>query len=356
MEVGEKMAAFNGDSSQPQEVIPDMTADTAEKKSESNNMEMAKNNASDNPKTTNKKQILLTVPTEVLENIASFTGPKDLLNLRLANREVAERTFDAFANVFLETFNWDFERPERNLEWVGLLKLNSRFALGVKHLNVGIPPQWSRNNQFTNGMRMLQNLRSLKLAHGIWLAPWTPSVIFPRLEEFFVAFTKIDYRLAIYFIQAHTASLKSVVFRFAALSASDTGGKAAWLQVLDSCKALRPEAILKISAPMLPGSNTLVYFSPPLREFNPNIHPLDFFVEGKFCNYGITYSTRPGNLQMSLDFMIRHYKELGTEEEQREYGGGSKLIASDTDDDSEEEEDEDDSEEEEDDSEDEDEN
>lgn len=59
---------------------------------------MTKSIASDPPTTSDKKNTLLTIPTEILEKIASFADPKDLLNLRLANKEVAERTIDAFTN------------------------------------------------------------------------------------------------------------------------------------------------------------------------------------------------------------------------------------------------------------------
>lgn len=44
---------------------------------------------------------LTTLPTEIVEKIALCLSPEDLLQFRLSNTKLAEKSFDAFTAYFL---------------------------------------------------------------------------------------------------------------------------------------------------------------------------------------------------------------------------------------------------------------
>lgn len=192
---------------------------------------------------------------------------------------------------------------------------------------------------FADGTGMLQSLRSLTLDHSIGPAIFNPPVILPKLERFAVVYSHgFDHRLAVQFIESHTATLNSVLFTDVYLSISDVDDKAPGLLLLESARALCSEALIEISTPAILEKMAYVSFSPPPKEFDSEADPLDVFIGVKDCLESLHYSTKPSKLQASLDFMIGNYKELITEQEEFEYGAASGV---DSDEDEEEEEDED---------------
>ncbi|KAE9993898.1 hypothetical protein EG327_002521 [Venturia inaequalis] len=330
MEVDGKMEDFNGDSHQLRQAAPNNTAiaaatETRLKKFELVDKEMSDSIASGTAATSNKKNTILTIPTEILEKIALFLEPKDLLNFRLANKELAERSFDAFAGEFLNTLYWRFRSPWALEQRISELKLSPKFGPAVKHLIVFLLCVFRKglNGDLADGAGMFRNLRSLTLNGCYEIYEVDTSVKFPQLERLiFVDFPRFDGQSAVALIKAHTASLNSVLFKKLNLCSYGSEEKTSWPRFLGAVRALRAEVLLEVSAPSIhrPGING-VSFSPPPKDFDPERDPLDVFIGVKHGVGGLHYSTKPGRLSVSIDFMIRNYKVLETVEEAMRYGG-----------------------------------
>ncbi|QDS74893.1 hypothetical protein FKW77_003730 [Venturia effusa] len=346
MEFGEEMADSHGASEQARQFTPFTTTDAGRAlPSISGQSQLGHKEASlqsrsfydmtgtsnlDSDETTGKNHTLLTIPTEILEHIASSCNPKGLLNLRLTNKKVAKRTSDAFLNQFLKCMYWS-PHTSRNplVERIDALKLNPKFAPAVKQLTVCLGHTYNDfvYDDFANGVAMLQNLRSLTLDRSFGSYAVKAPITVPQLEVLAVTNCYgVDCRLAVALIASHTASLRSILFKNVSLSCYGLQDKSAWPKILEAVRLLRADVLLEISVPCtthyLEIWGVLVFFvvfSPPPKVFDPERHPLHVFIGEKHGWVGVHYSTIPGELQTSLDFMLRNYKELTPGDEEFEY-------------------------------------
>lgn len=199
----------------------------------------------------------------------------------------------------MNTLSWDSEEPKRFLNKIGGLKLNPKFAPAVKYLTVSLCATVDSDpvyKNFAGGVGMLQSLRSLTLDGFFGPIPLDLSISLPKLEEFAVTDSyTFDYQLAVYFIDAHTANLKSVLFKNVDLFG--TNDNKAWLQMLEAVHALRSEAVLEISLPSIQEETSYVSFSPPPEDFDLETHPLEVFIGEKQGAHGLHYSIKSGKLQ-----------------------------------------------------------
>lgn len=299
----------------------------------------------DTLKAPEKKHSLLTIPTEILEKIASFSDSKDILNLRLANKEVAERTFDAFAADFLNRLHISI--PRTYVQIMSGFQLSPKFAPAVKHLTVslfGIDDEDSLMEDFAGDAGMLQNLRSLTIHWCSWRYRAHISIKLPQLERLAVENCyRLDCQIVVALIEDHKTSLKSVFIKNMDLYRYGIKEKPLWFEILDAARTLRPEAQLEVSLPRV-GSRSMpsafVTFSPLPEAFDPEIDPLDIFIGDKHNLPGLHYSTKPGHLQVSIDFMMLNYKVLYNSEDAARYGAHGYIVES-TEDEEEDDEDED---------------
>lgn len=287
---------------------------------------MSDSTASGTAATSNEKNTILTIPTEILEKIALFLEPKDLLNLRLANKELAERSFDAFASEFLNTFHWRFRSLWALEQRISGLKLSPKFGPAVKHLTVSLESLSSYapiNGDLLDDAGMLRNLRTLTLDGSCGGYKVDISVKFPQLERLvFAGFHLFDDQSALALIKAHIASLNSVLFKKLNMLGCGSERKTTWPRFLGAVRALRAEFLLEVSEPSSIYRLGIYYvsLSPPPEDFDPERDPLDVFIGMKHDVGGLHYSTKPGKLSVSIDFMIRNYKVLETFEERERYG------------------------------------
>lgn len=104
---------------------------------------------------------LLTIPTELTENIAKLLSLKDLLNLRLSNYELATRTFDAFADICLTNVVWNHNGagPERMVRG---LRIRPSFSIRVKQLKIDLAESVKDHSyQLRKSLPTIQTLRNL---------------------------------------------------------------------------------------------------------------------------------------------------------------------------------------------------
>lgn len=88
--------------------------------------------------TATSKHTILTIPTEMTERIASFLEPKDLLNLRRSNYEIATRSFKGFVDQFVKGTSIRFGRVRNNAEiTMAGIKSNLHLAQRIQSLTVG---------------------------------------------------------------------------------------------------------------------------------------------------------------------------------------------------------------------------
>lgn len=108
-------------------------------------------------------------PNDLTEAIAMALDEPNLLSLRLANKEVADRTVKAFAANYLTNMTWQFGYMNGvfGINGAEILELRPEFALHVKDLCLRCRPNLmyptamfgTVDEQFSR----LQNLRTLRL-------------------------------------------------------------------------------------------------------------------------------------------------------------------------------------------------
>jgi hypothetical protein len=315
---------------------------------------MASNDAS--ATAADSKHTVLTIPTEIVELIALFLEPEDLIKFRLSNYEIATKTFQAFIDKFVKDLTFIFQygfgsagqfvqnAPNKMAE----LKDWPQFAHRVQSLTLrymDLKP--GMDKQMPTHVGLLNNLRSLCLS---WVSveynshSYCPErflkLPMPHLEIF-----EIDHGMGIKahclsdLISNHRKTFKSV--QLLSVCVDDREGTGEWDKILEDLKSLcsdatvvisRPFAYLNLDESLFPDMPEDRYYDHRLGvSFTPTEDDEDAnavrVVKGRLDGLkketkGLHYFSQPGHLQRALSCMQRNYKELIKRSERDTAGAG----------------------------------
>lgn len=272
------------------------------------------------------KHTLLTIPTELTEKIAWFTPPSDLLNLRLVNKELADRTVDAFTGVFLEKREWSVydEFLMKKLEY---LETEPKFALSIKHLSLVFDctqgcadSETPRSDRLVEIINSLLNLRSIAL-DGVYDCDTgykfaLKKIRLPGLET--LVFNNCQIHPNIFpvsdLLNNHNQTLKSVIMRDLEVMDYTKDKPKTWINLLQAATTLHNESIVEIVNPIL---ETHAWNGPTIYiAFFPHSDAVtaseDAAVDVSFNGRRrvVRYRTEAGNLHGSLGSMVQNYREF----------------------------------------------
>lgn len=248
--------------------------------------------------------------------------PMELLRLRVANKQLADRTVHVFTARFLQARVWrahkthHLERKPRFLE----SSLSS-----IKHLRWVCDYEQGyteSTERLINAINSLLNLRSLEL-HGLWndnpgykLA--LKKLRLPRLEV--LVFDNCQFYQDIMLVSevsnSHNQTLKSFKLRdLNDMRDFNIEASKTWINLLEAAKTLGNQAVVEILDPTtetLRSSRDEVYVHISFLPL-PNLAAISddatviALIGGKYGR-STNYRTEDGNLHKSLNSMIRNYK------------------------------------------------
>ncbi|QDS74863.1 hypothetical protein FKW77_003296 [Venturia effusa] len=317
-----------------------------------------------------------TVPTEIMEAIASEVANEDVLHLRLINATITAKTFRPFADRFLTTQSWSLARllaakhynlrHDEQAGTIGGLVFVPDFMSHVKHLELKFANHFQvsfRTQALARDISLFDNLQSFtfegvekKSASGDFFAKTIPNfwsqdghaelfnqLRLPHLQNLTIKNTNPLHAESICnMILNHQPTLSSFkLIRVCLIDDKEVrrGERAKWLTLLRALKGMQSDARVEISVPrvlrtytdsffnqnrgFLGGQNWIglqaeVSFKSWKDGQNTNsVHIMDGMLHGWD---GAHYSSVQGQLQQFLDCLIQNYRELFMAEEVRDAG------------------------------------
>ncbi|QDS71343.1 hypothetical protein FKW77_002247 [Venturia effusa] len=305
------------------------------------------------------KDAIMSLPTEVVENIACRLAAKRLLALRRAHPQLADRSSDAFSKAFLSKITWFIGHRNIDAQIRGLLT-RPHFASRVTSLRVEpvmvychkrctkvpvicaptLPIQecvalmsslvllsygpGSPTAPFPFTPRLhapliklvgVPSLRSLYLGPARMSPPGNPSHPFVMQSQFDIEDVNVDVSTIVALLLAHKLTLYKVQLTMVCLRGS-------WLELLAAVRQLSSKCNLCLFAPSFvsKGYEKAVDFEPQQGDVDQDS------IEMKRCSVAfrshfssekkivrMRYTTRDNQLHRAVDCMIRNYKVVSKE-------------------------------------------
>lgn len=248
------------------------------------------------------------------------------MKLRLANKELADRTIDAFTAKYLEERIW-YVHDKGLMGKLRYLEIEPKFALSIQHLSLTFNCTQGRcscdetpeSGKLVNIINSLLTLRSIEL-DGLWdcdigykLA--LRKIRLPRLES--LVFSDCQFRQNMTpvseLLNSHNQTLMSVKMRDVHFSQNSTHTPKAWIGFLEAAKTLRNGSIVEVLDPRIdPDFSWETLFVSFLPLLNLDITSNEAVIVASFTKTRSSghYRTEAGNLHESLTSMIRNYREF----------------------------------------------
>lgn len=288
---------------------------------------------------------LTTLPTEIVEKIAEFLDPDEILNFRRAHPRLAEKSFDAFAASFLSNMIWDFRGAEYWHDPNGAANKVARIAAGLeqrcafaKNVNCLALRNLAYHrtpSKVVAHIQLLQNVRTLDIHNimtvytqrytGDLFGPAIALINLPRLEALTLRDTpRLKPTHLATLIRDHRKTLKKLEFHNIMMWDLERrmDEKPGWISLLEAAATIQTEGIVKLFRPQVSAVKGqyvgvpaalrrnvigLVSLSPPAHDPDPNSFDHSVLEE--------VYCTKPGHLSRAVDCFVRNYQEIRSREE-----------------------------------------
>lgn len=301
----------------------------------------------------------MSLPTEVVENIAFRLSKNRLLALRRAHPQLADRSSDAFNKAFLREILWFIGHHTIEAQIRGLLT-RPHFASRVTRLRVEPVVVYCHKNCMTSPIVYAQTLpirecvalmRSLVLLSYGPGSPTTPFPFTPKLHAPLVKMVglpslhslhlcpthasrkgtrsqpqamsrcstsedvNVDVSTIISLLSAHKLTLHKVELTMVCLRGS-------WIKLLAALRQLSGNCKLQMFAPSFVsrGCEKAVDFVPKQRDVDRDSVNIESHLATNWTHFSgkkrivrLGYSTRDNQLHRAVDCMIRNYKVVDKE-------------------------------------------
>lgn len=287
---------------------------------------------------------MVTIPTELIEQITAFLSPKDLRAIRLTSSVLAQKSFRHFAHKHFNSITWTHAAPSSML-WSKTARLflaeRPECAPYVKDVSVEFSTNpWKVENlpspgQYIDTLMQFTNIRHLRMTNcsphlmSSGFEEFSHRLYLPHLETLLISdarsFGKDSVtRFIITMLQWHCRTLKLIE-----LLHIGTENYGDWQHILEAASYLSDNASIHICAPKVRKNHGHVSFSPS--SIVPNADSV-CSLQGPVAALGgpyrltVHYFSLPGRLKAALNCMMRCYKVAQSFEEALLFNGDMAQI------------------------------
>jgi hypothetical protein len=287
----------------------------------------------------NTKSSLLTLPTELVEQVATFLSHEDLQAIRLTNSILARKSFRPFASIHFNSIQWA-RKNHLSHQWSKttkyLLAERPEFAPYVKNVSIEFMTDPWKVGNLPNPDLYISSLLLFTNIHHLQLNNCSPHLMSSGFEEF-------GHRLYLPYLETLVVSDarsfgEDAITRFIAtmlhrhrstlttveLLHISTENYRDWPHILDTASCLSDNAAIHICAPKVRKNHYHISFVPDSTSVDADsVKSLQGPVATSGGPYGLTYHyfSMPGKLKAALTCMARCYRVARSFEEALLFNG-----------------------------------
>jgi hypothetical protein len=287
----------------------------------------------------NAKNIMVTLPTELVEQIATFLSHDDLHAIRLTSFILAKKSFRCFAGIHFNSIQWT-RTSQPSPQWLRtakyLLAEQPKFAPYVKEVSIEFATDpWKirslpSNDHIITSLMLFTNIRHLQMTNC------SPHLMSSGFEEFgrnlYLSHleTLVVSDARSFGKDAVTNFISNMLYRHRrTLTAIEllhisTENYGDWPHILDVASCLSDNASIHICAPKVRRDHCYVSFMPASTDLNAgSVRCLHGPVTTSGGPYGLTlhYFSVPGSLKAALRSMAQSYQIAQSFEEALLFNG-----------------------------------
>jgi hypothetical protein len=282
---------------------------------------------------------MVTLATELVEQIATFLSHEDLHAIRLTSFVLAKKSFRRFADIHFSSIQWtrtSHPSPQWSRTAKYLLAERPEFAPYVKDVSIEFATDpWKVENlpspdQYITSLMLFTNIRHLQMTNcsphlmSSGFEEFGHNLYLPHLETLVVSDARSFGKDAVTkFITAMLYRHQSTLTAIELLHIG-TENYGDWPHILDVASCLSDNASIHICAPKIRRDHCYVSFMPASTDLDAgSVRCLQGPVTTLGGPYGLTlhYFSVPGNLKAALRCMTRYYQIAQTFEEALLFNG-----------------------------------